>query len=377
MKILAVSHEFPPIGGGGANACYFLTKGFVEKGHEVTLVTANYKGLKEQEYVHGVEVIRVNSKRENKEHCSFGEMLSYLIKAMPVTERLQKERKFDVCLVFFGIPSGPIGYVLKKKYKLPYVIRFGGGDVPGFQERFTKVYKLIGPAIKLIWKNADVRIANSAGLKKMALDFYDKSNFQIICNGVDTEMFYPIEKADSQKITILFVSRLIERKGLQYIIPELQKIQNSTDKQIRLLVVGDGPYRKELERLVKENHVEDIVQFEGQKSKEEIVPYYQNADLFILPSAKEGMPNVVLEAMACGLPIVMTPCEGSQELIGENGFIVTKEKFSDKLIEMLCDDFKLKQMGENSREKVIEEFSWKKIIEDYLQLLSVHSNNKK
>ena len=130
MKILAISHEFPPIGGGGANACFFLTKGFVEKGHEVTLVTANYQGMPESEIVNGVRVIRVNSKRAHKEHCSFKEMLSYLLKAYPVANKLQKREKFDVCLVFFGIPSGPIGYMLKKEYKLPYVIRFGGGDVP-------------------------------------------------------------------------------------------------------------------------------------------------------------------------------------------------------------------------------------------------------
>lgn len=92
MKILAISHEFPPIGGGGANACYFLTKGFVEKGHEVTLVTANYQGMPESEIVNGVRVIRVNSKRAHKEHCSFKEMLSYLLKAYPVANKLQKEK---------------------------------------------------------------------------------------------------------------------------------------------------------------------------------------------------------------------------------------------------------------------------------------------
>lgn len=241
MKILAISHEFPPIGGGGANACYFLTKGFVEKGHEVTLVTANYQGMPESEIVNGVRVIRVNSKRAHKEHCSFKEMLSYLLKAYPVANKLQKRENFDVCLVFFGIPSGPIGYMLKKKYKLPYVIRFGGGDVPGFQERFTKVYKIIAPAIKLIWKKADALIANSQGLKDMALDFYNKKPFDVIPNGVDTEVFYPSVKEESDEFKILFVSRLIERKGLQFIIPQLKKIQDSTEKSVKLIVVGDGP----------------------------------------------------------------------------------------------------------------------------------------
>ncbi len=369
MKILAISHEFPPIGGGGANACYFLTKGFVEKGHEVTLVTANYQGMTESEIVNGVRVIRVNSKRAHKEHCSFKEMLSYLLKAYPVANKLQKRENFDVCLVFFGIPSGPIGYMLKKKYKLPYVIRFGGGDVPGFQERFTKVYKIIAPAIKLIWKNADALIANSQGLKDMALDFYNKKPFDVIPNGVDTEVFYPSVKEESDEFKILFVSRLIERKGLQFIIPQLKKIQDSTEKSVKLIVVGDGPYRETLERIAEENHVSDMVEFVGQKGKEEIVPFYQNADLFILPSSKEGMPNVVLEAMACGLPIIMTPCEGSAELICENGYKAERKEFADYIIKLIGDNEMRKEMSINSNKRVKNFFSWKHIVNEYLETL--------
>lgn len=369
MKILAISHEFPPIGGGGANACYFLTKGFVEKGHEVTLVTANYQGMTESEIVNGVRVIRVNSKRAHKEHCSFKEMLSYLLKAYPVANKLQKRENFDVCLVFFGIPSGPIGYMLKKKYKLPYVIRFGGGDVPGFQERFTKVYKIIAPAIKLIWKNADALIANSQGLKDMALDFYNKKPFDVIPNGVDTEVFYPSVKEESDEFKILFVSRLIERKGLQFIIPQLKKIQDSTKKRVKLIVVGDGPYRETLERIAEENHVSDMVEFVGQKGKEEIVPFYQNADLFILPSSKEGMPNVVLEAMACGLPIIMTPCEGSAELICENGYKAERKEFADYIIKLIGDNEMRKEMSINSNKRVKNFFSWKHIVNEYLETL--------
>lgn len=375
MKILAISHEFPPIGGGGANACYFLTKGFVERGHEVTLITANYQGMPEKEVMNGVQIMRVNSLRKHKEHCSFKEMLSYLFKAYPVAKKMQKENRYDICLIFFGIPSGPIGYMLKKKYKLPYVIRFGGGDVPGFQERFTKVYKLIAPAIKMIWKKADARIANSQGLKDMALKFYDKKSFDIIPNGVDTEVFYPIEKADSDEFKILFVSRLIERKGLQFIIPQLQKIQDSTEKKVKLVVVGDGPYREQLETITREYKVADMVEFVGQKNKKEIVLFYQNADLFILPSAKEGMPNVVLEAMACGLPIIMTPCEGSKELVQDNGYILLTSEMGEKIQQLLRNKEMLQKLGHNSRRIVEEQFCWGHVVENYLTLMSKY--NKK
>ena len=370
MKILAISHEFPPIGGGGANACYFLTKGFVERGHEVTLITANYQGMPEKEVMNGVQIMRVNSLRKHKEHCSFKEMLSYLFKAYPVAKKMQKENRYDICLIFFGIPSGPIGYMLKKKYKLPYVIRFGGGDVPGFQERFTKVYKLIAPAIKMIWKKADARIANSQGLKDMALKFYDKKSFDIIPNGVDTDVFFPVEREAGEEFRILFVSRLIERKGLQFVIPQLKEIQSSTDKKIKLIVVGDGPYRETLEQIAKDNQVYDMIDFVGQKDKSEIVPYYQNADLFILPSAKEGMPNVVLEAMACGLPIIMTPCEGSKELIDGNGDIVSVEGFEKRIIELIWNEEKREACSKVSIVRCQNLFSWQQVVDAYEKKLN-------
>lgn len=369
MKILVVSHEFPPIGGGGANACFYLTKGFADKGHQITLITANYQNMPQKERAYGVDIIRVASLRKNREHCSFMEMMSYLWKALPVAYSLQKKEKFDLCFVFFGIPSGPIGYVLKKRYKLPYVIRFGGGDVPGFQARFTKVYKLLGPAIKAIWRNADVLVANSRGLKDMALRFYNKKDFAIICNGVDTNTFYPLPNSENMdEFRILFVSRLIERKGLQYIIPELKKIQEKTARKIKLIVVGNGPYREYLEELTKKHDVEAMVQFEGQKDRQEIRTYYQNADVFILPSQKEGMPNVVLEAMACGLPVIMTPCEGSQELIKENGYVVPVEEFSEKLIYLANRSDLCRNIGQKSREKAASCFGWDNKVKEYIQI---------
>lgn len=365
MKILVISHEYPPIGGGGANACFYLTRGFAGHGHKVTIVTANYNGLPEREAILGVQIIRVNAKRKYQEHCSFQEMLSFLTKALPVVDQLEKKERFDICQIFFGIPSGPLGYYLKKKYQLPYIVRFGGGDIPGFQERFSKVYRMIAPAIRLIWKNADSLVANSEGLQQLAYHFYDKEEVKIITNGVDTDYFRPVDKK-GEVVKILFVSRLIERKGLQHIIPKLSEIQKESGQQIRLIIVGDGPYKEELVKITAESDAQDMVCFEGYKNKSEILAYYQDADIFILPSRKEGMPNVVLEAMACGLPIVMTPCEGSRELITDNGYIVEISDFSKHVI-LLCTDNELrKKMGENSRIRAEKVFAWSKIVDAYM-----------
>ena len=137
-------------------------------------------------------------------------------------------------------------------------------------------------------------------------------------------------------------------------------------KGIRLTVVGDGPYREELERLAGETGCGGLIHFEGQKEKAELLPYYQAADVMILPSAKEGMPNVVLEAMACGLPIVMTPCQGSRELIHDNGYVCGVEQFYDKLFELAQNEPLRKRFGENSRKLAESEFTWESVAAQYL-----------
>ena len=389
MKILIISHEYPPIGGGGANACMNLARQYARRGHIVDIVTVWFEGLEKHEIIKSndtngyVTITRLKTKRKYKEHCSFAEMLDYLKKALPVADRLEKENKYDICQIFFGIPSGPVGYYLKKKYRLPYVIRFGGGDIPGFQDRFTKVYKLIGPAIKAIWKNADALVANSKGLKKMAEDFYDKKEILVIPNGADLNAFAEDvygeksivckESCEDDTINILFVSRLIERKGLQDIIPQLPYVREycvSIGKKIQFQIVGDGPYRETLENIVSEHNLQDTVVFYGQKNKNELPDFYRNADIFVFPSRKEGMPNVVLEAMSYGLPIIMTPCQGSDELIDGNGFVTDASNFGTKLIAMISDADLMKKQGKQSSHLVKDIFSWQRTSERYLDLFN-------
>ena len=370
MNILVVSHEYPPIGGGGANACMFLTKGYAKRGHKVTLVTVWYEDLEVHEKIDGVEIFRVQSRRSHKEHCSFQEMFDFIMKALPMADNLERKIHFDICQVFFGIPSGPIGYWLKKRYGLPYIIRFGGGDIPGFQDRFKFVYKIISPAVKVIWKNASALIANSEGLRQFALKFYNEKPIDVIYNGVDAEGYYPdYSKRNSKRINLLFVSRLIERKGLQFIIPELKRIQQQTGKDIFLTIVGDGPYRTELEKLVDEYNVRDMVEFVGQKDKAELLCYYQAGDIFVFPSKREGMPNAVLEAMACGLPVVMTPCEGSSELVEENGEIVEVADMEKCLAALINDVNRMQHFGVESRSRVVKFFSWNEIVNQYIIIM--------
>ena len=384
MKILIISHEYPPIGGGGANACMYLAREYAKNNHAVDIVTVWYEGLQEKEiiddYSGTITIYRVKAKRSKKESCGFAEMLDFIHKADSfacklVADAENTSSKYDICQIFFGIPSGPIGYHLKKKYHLPYVVRFGGGDIPGFQERFKTIYKLIGPFVKIIWKNADGLVANSKGLQEFALDFCSKYTIDVIYNGVDTEKYYPLKKNDSEsdnsEIRLLFISRLIERKGLQYLIPRIKDIETATAKKVRLLIVGDGPYRSILENMAEQYGISDNVIFYGQKDKSELRGYYQQGDVFVFPSKKEGMPNAVLEAMACGLPVVMSPCQGSDELIEENGLIADADldRFYESVVKYInLTEEEQSRMSDVSRKRAEEIFSWKSVANDYIKM---------
>ena len=376
MNILIVSHEYPPIGGGGANACLYLAKNYAMLGNKVTVLTACFKELPQEEGIDSVRIVRVKALRKKEDKSTFLEMLSFLCSAWVKVGQIAKQEKVDVCQIFFGIPSGPIGMYLKKRYSIPYVIRFGGGDIPGAQKRFSLIYKFLTPAIRAIWGNADALVANSTVLKQKALQFENRYPIGIISNGVDSDFFTGGKLKENPKIVdsgksdgeinVLFVSRLIQGKGLQHIIPEMKRINAVCGKKVLLTIVGDGPYREELERITSESGTEPYVAFEGKKNKKELYDYYSRADLFILPSESEGMPNVVLEAMAMGLPILMTPCGGSKELIADNGRIEPIERFVDALIEMCGDERTRICMGRQSELLVRTKFSWQEKAKEYI-----------
>ncbi len=243
MNILMISHEYPPVGGGGANACMNLAREYINQGHRVTVLTVWYEGTAADEEKGALHIIRLKARRKHKEHC-------------------------------------------------------------GFPERFQLVYKILAPFEKVIWRNADALVANSRGLKEFAEKFYNQCPVQIIPNGVSVAAFQDLGMAGTNKekevlaawdgaagtcLRILFVSRLIERKGLQHILPILPEVIQKTGKMLRLVIVGDRPYRPALEEIVREHHLEDVAHFTGQKEKGELSAYYNSADIFILPSRREGI----------------------------------------------------------------------------------------
>jgi len=375
MRILMVNYEFPPVGGGGATATYHLAKEMVQAGHHVTVLTSGFSRLPASERVEGIDVRRLPIWRQRRDFAKLHEMLQYVVFGGPraaVLGRKTTPARWDIVQSFFVVPSGPVGWWASRFGGIPHVIRLGGGDLPGHEpKRFELAHKLLRPSVRCLLRGAAARVVNSDGLKQRAESIFPGMSFEVICNGVDTDQFSPLTSATHRVPTVLSVSRLIERKGLQLLLPALARLKQD-GVQFRLLVAGDGPLRAALEAQTADLGLAECTEFLGLQSRDELPDIYRQADVFCLPSLSEGMANVVLEALATGLPIVASDVPGMAELVeeGANGFVVEAGR-SDALVEplrtLLCDEGMRRRLGEASRRRS-ELFTWREMAQRYLSL---------
>ena len=371
MNILIINYEFPPIGGGGGIATYYIARELVRKGHAVSVLTSHFRELRWRETLEDIEIFRAPVLRKRRDYCSVLEMASFILTSLPMLVALLLTRNFDLIHIFFGVPSGPLGYVAKKLFGIPYLIRMGGGDVPGFRPfQYKYLYKILTPALNVLWRNADFLVANSHGLRDMAANVFPDLPIQIIPNGVDLPRFTSdYARCPAEDVRILFVSRLIRRKGLQFLIDAIPQIARQAKMPFVIKIVGDGPDMDGFVRQADELGVSRYLRFVGYVHHDKLPEYYLDADLFVLPSLAEGMANVVLEAIGSGLPVVATPVGGSEELIrqNENGVIVpTKDvnALADALIRLINSRELREKMGKRSRQ-IAAHYSWEFVADAY------------
>jgi len=371
-----INYEYPPIGGGGGKVTHYISKNLALMGHDVRLITSRFRDLPKCEELDGFEIHRVPVLRKSPDVCGVHEMLTFVISASFYSLRFVRKFRPDTVHVFFGIPSGPVAYLLKKIYNLPYVLFLGGRDVPRPHPDppfYRLMYGILAPAIRSIWGNAKSVVACSDELREMALKTNHTVRIQVIPDGVDLSRFHPVEKsANPEKVRVLAIGRLIPRKGFDYLIKSVPDITKMARKDFCVEIVGDGPLRAELINLVERLHVADKVIFAGTVPYERLDGKYQQADVFVLSSLAEGMPLVVLEAMASGLPVVATNVQGIEDVIkeGVNGHLVPPadpRSLSQRLAGVINDDPARLQMGKESL-KIIQKYDWKNITGQYLRI---------
>lgn len=375
-KILMFNHEFPPIGGGGGQVSYFLGKHYAAAGHDVHLITSQFRDCAKTEEVAGIHVHRVRALRKNPNVCAVHEMLTYAVSSSIYGLRFAKEFKPDIVQVFFGIPAGGGAFLLQKFKNVPYVVFLGGRDVPRPNPDppyYRWLYMLLKPIIRTIWDNAAAVVACSDGLRNLARTTDTNLKIDVIPDGLDLASFESGQrKVNPKTVRCLAIGRLIPRKGFQFLIRALPQILDKVSHNFEIEIIGDGPYQEELIGLAENLGVTFYVHFTGTVPYSELPQKYREADIFILPSLAEGMPLVVLEAMGTGLPIIASRVQGIDELVAEgiNGALFDAgdvDGLASCLVQLINAGEKRVEMGKASTEKVIP-YDWKNIADTYLAL---------
>lgn len=229
--------------------------------------------------------------------------------------------------------------------------------------------------LNLLNKVCQWRIDGIIGVAPMILKYFRdySSPKTVIPNGIDLEVFNPqvqkIKKYSDGKINILFLGRIEERKGLIYLL-KAYKILEKKFSNLRLIIGGEGPLKSDLEKWVNINKLKNVT-FEGKIEEEKASSYYATADIFCAPSIfGESFGLVVVEAMACGKPVVAFANEGYKNVLkGKGAKFLAKPRdyktLAEKL-EILIKNEKLrKEMGEWGK-KEAPKYAWPKITDQIL-----------
>ena len=378
LKVIMVNYEFPPIGGGGGTTTRFLAKHLVKLGVDVSVLTV--KPGKESYYVHpdGFKLYFVGPTKTKLQTTHIPELARFILTIIFYAKQIVKKVKPDLTHCFFTIPSGCFGLYCKKAFSIPFITSTLGADVPGFNigDWRLNVYHFITHDLsRAIWNNSSYIVANSSSLKSLCKQFSQNLDFEMITNGVDTDIFYPLDKknySDNSNVKLLFISRLAWQKGIETLIKSLGILKNRGITNFKLTVVGDGHLKDAMFSLIDHYGIREKVDFLGWRKLEELPFIYRSSDLFILPSVMEGMPSVVLQAMACGLPVIVSKVDGFKEIVEENvnGFTAeynNEEDFANAIEKLIKSSELREKMSIKSVEKS-KAFSWESIAKKYLEL---------
>ncbi|HET6594084.1 MAG TPA: glycosyltransferase family 4 protein [Anaerolineales bacterium] len=371
MRILILNSEYSPIGGGAGHASAHIAAQLERMGHIITVVTSRFGSLPHREEQGGVTIYRIPGVRRRQDRSTPLEQVIFILSAsLWAVSRVSRVQP-QAALAFFGVPSGAVAWLIKKLYRVPYIISLRGGDVPGFRPYDFRIYhKLVSPLLRLIWKNATALVANSEGLRRLANDFDAHFDIPVIPNGVDLEAYKSPDR-DWSFPRLLSAGRIVHQKGLDLAMRALGGLKELTWEWH---IAGDGPQMQVLQSMAKELGIGERVFFHGWQSPPQLMKQYQQANLFLFPSRHEGMPNALLEAMASGLPVVASCIAGNEELVmdGKTGCLVPSEDadaLQRALKKLLLDSALREQMGRASRQRVEENYSWESTAQQYALLL--------
>jgi glycosyltransferase involved in cell wall biosynthesis len=318
MRLLFLNYECPPAGGGAGFATLALARQMAGRGHEVDVLTARASDAPALETVDGVLLRRVRSYRRGIHHVGMGGVASYLASAAAVLPGLARSQNYDAYHYYFGAPTGLLSLVPGAHRRRPYVLSLRGSDVPGYEPKLDRWHRLLSPITRRVWRNAAAVVANSAGLRDIALRSSPGRAIEVIRNGVTASA--NTQSARGEGLRLMTTSRLIERKRVDTLLHAIALLPNLP---IHLEIAGDGPCLPALKRLTTSLGIERNVTFHGFMNQTQLAGLRAQTNVFVLASSSESCSMAVLEAIGAGLPVVASRVGGTPELVRqeENGLL--------------------------------------------------------
>lgn len=290
---------------------------------------------------------------------------SYIIAGAVAASRLARQHSYDVVHVHWAIPHGLFGWAaMRGSNRRPALVTtFYGAEIRWTEKRFPP-----GRTFLRWYCHRSHLVAISRSTQR-SLEPYTESPIDVIPYGV-TIPEDETREVESEVPTLLFVGRLVARKGVDRLLDALDALGN---RSWQAEIVGFGPERERLEQQAAELDLTDRVTFLGRVSDQELSAAYRRATGFVLPATldekgdTEGLGVVLLEAMSHGVPVIATRRGGIPDIVvdGEVGLLVDDEvpALASGLKAILDDPAEARQMGQRARQRVVKSFSWDAILD--------------
>ena len=369
MKILSLSYEYPPIGGGGSVVAAAVNEELVRLGHEVTVLTSRMGGLPASETVEGVTVVRTACMRRHRHYTTAAELFTTLVPTYRRGAQLIRDLRPDVIHTHFIVPSGVLAWSLSRRFDVPYVLTAHGSDVPGYNpDRFEWLHALLGPAWRGILDGAAFVTSPSRFLADLIRSHGYADPIDVVPNG-----HHPQPHAGGpRRKQVLVVARMFPRKGVQHFIDAIAGL----DDDWEFVIAGDGPHRVQLEAQASSTAAR--VRFTGFLDRSTLRSLYESSQILVFPSIQENFPMVLLEAMDAGCAIVTTNAEGCAEVVGDAGLVVTKGESQGirAALERLMHDPGLVQRLSARGKRRAAMLAWPNIVARYRDLLQAAATGR-
>ena len=336
------------------------------RGFDLLLIGLDELRVESYDNFSNVEVKTVNIKVTRQE----GSLKKILyLQALPLIKRLIKKFKPDIVHSHYASSYGLLGALTGFH---PFIVSVWGSDVYSFPEK-SFLHRQI---IKFVLSKADVICSTSHTMARQA-KLYTSKKIEVVPFGVDTTIFKPMQVKSlfSEKDIVIGTVKTLEKKyGIEYLIKAFKIVSDKhKNLPLKLLIVGGGSLEKELKELSKSLGIWDKTKFTGKIPFEEVPKYHNMLSVSVSVSESESFGVAVVEAMACGKPVVVSNVGGLPEVVedGKTGFVVPPRNPEEtaKAIEKLVLNRKLRiKMGNAGRERVKRLYDWSKCVEKMMNL---------